>query len=190
MRNFIEFMTGVKATQKLPTACLHKPVLSMALKILMDNLGNRVTEDWVRQWVPLDGKISWPMAGLFSFEGKEGEVEKICKLNGNSVSKPAEANLKKRMVIESNFSDVAAGIHVGMLNLVFTQHISAFAVDALRLGNDAFKRTGEQAKTDYERLQQQAAAQTVQTSPSEAPKRKKNGAPKSSVAKRVRASSA
>jgi hypothetical protein len=175
LRNLVEFFTGLKSTARLPPSCQTKQVLKLTLDKHLQALG-RCTAEWVANAIDDDGLIDWNTWGAYSFVGRSEddvlvEVTDIKNLQGTRSAIGDEVTIKPDCVISKNFSDELAGIYRGILNLNFSAHMRAFALNPDIFGDQAFDRHSVLALYDYDAAQANAASGSIVAMASEAPAR-------------------
>jgi len=180
LRMLIEFLTGIKPTDKLPRRCLDLGVLGFFFDILAAKLGKRFTIEFVVQAINMQtGEINYYAHGVMQWrEIADGLVKKVGRLGQDSLGTlPDTVQVPRITRIENNYSDAHAGFHIGMVNCIFSQHMEIFKLSSDIFGKDAHQIHAEQAKAKYDEAQQSFQQQLVPaTAAVAAPKAK--GVPK------------
>lgn len=101
---------------------------------------------------------------------------------------PEEVSINKGWLISNNHSDANAGVHKGLLNIVFLQQVAEFSGMLGDFTNDDFATMAEQAKASGDELKSQVAATTLAADPGILPKtpKKRAGPPTSKNAKFIK----
>jgi hypothetical protein len=85
--------------------------------------------------------------------------------------------LKKTVEIANNYSDVAGGIHQGMININFLGQFEAFADLRDGFSNESFNAKAMQALETYTQEAEKLEKNTLQANPASLAKQRKAGPP-------------
>lgn len=178
LRCLLEFITGVRPSHKIPKGCLHLATLGITLEILAEKLGKRFTSKWVKDAVSINGEVNFAEHGAYKFGSFEGDrVVSLVNRAGVTVEVQDGVALKKTWAISHNFSDVQAGIHQGMINIVFSQHIEKFEIADDYIGNRAVATACEAAVLKQQEYKKNIEAGHVDAMSSANAKPKRAGPP-------------
>ncbi|CAK0889120.1 unnamed protein product [Prorocentrum cordatum] len=165
LRCLVEFATGVKASAKLPRACLDKSVLAATLAALHVTLGKRLLALMAAGAIDkATGQINYVKCGAYVYvlDGS-GKVTHLQNRAGVQVPVPDDATIRPEWPIDNNFSDQDAGIFRGMFACTFSTQFDPFKLSAEVFGNEAFKKLADQHKATKEQqeLEHEAASPKV-----------------------------
>lgn len=94
----------------------------------------------------MNGEIDFAAHSAYRFGDLQGDrVTTLVNYGGEVVKAQDDVAIKKGLTISRNFSDVQAGIHMGMINIVFSKHIERLDILDDNTGSRAIALASEAA---------------------------------------------
>ena len=138
----LEFVTGVVPKLRIPETCRQQHVLLRALCLLMENLGGRLTWDWVVKAFAVDGTVNFHDHGVHTIVYQHGLAVGINRIDGKStrLSGTLEIDRESLLSVSNNHSDMRSFIVVN--SRIFNIDPEAFGDLGIHFGQSAVNLAG------------------------------------------------